>query len=216
MEKIILKGCSLRKEKGKGGVKKLKRKGFIPAVVYSKNFNLLIKMPKQVLKELKAIHFSESVLIEMEIEDYDQDGKILPVLIKDVQYHPLKEEILHIDFFKVSLKERIRTKVPLVLKGEPEGVKLGGVLEQLLREVEIEVYPTDIPEKIEIDVASLNIGSSLHIGDLKLPPKIKILEPKETTIVTLVAKKEEEEVSAGEEEAVPEVVKEKKEKKEEE
>ena len=216
MEKIILKGCSLRKEKGKERVKKLRRKGFIPGVVYSKNFNLLIKVPKEGLKELKAIHFSESVLIEMEIEDYNQDGKILPVLIKDVQYHPLKEEVLHIDFFKVSLKEKIRTKVPLVLKGEPEGVKLGGVLEQLLWEVEIEVYPTDIPEKIEVDVASLNIGSSLHIGDLELPPKIKILESKETPIVTLVAKKEEEEVPAEEEEVVPEVVKEKKEKKEEE
>lgn len=204
-----------REAKGKGAAKDLRSKGSVPAVLYSADTNLLLSVPPASLKSLRAAHFSESSVIDMEVEG-EKKMESVPVFIKDIQLHPLTEEVIHIDFLKVSLEEKIKVPVPVILKGEPRGVKdAGGTLEQILREVEVEGLPLDIPEKIELDVSELSIGHSLHVSDLILSGQIKVITSPEAPIVTAVAKEEEKEEEAmAEEEAgpqEPEVIKEKKE-----
>ncbi|HDN86448.1 MAG: 50S ribosomal protein L25 [Candidatus Omnitrophota bacterium] len=210
MEKVGIKALK-RDKTGKEIAKKLRKEGFIPAVIYGKDLNIPIKVPITELKTLKAYHFSESSIIEIILEDCKEKANRIATVIKDIQLHPLTEEVLHMDFLKVSMKERIRVKVPLVLKGEPQGVKEGGVLEQMLWELEVEALPLEIPEKIEVDVSSLQIGHSIHVGDIHLTEKIRILEDPGETIITIVAKKEEEvEEEVEEVSEEPEVIKEKK------
>ncbi len=209
MERIKITSL-VRETSGKEAAKKARKEGFIPAVIYSKDFNIPIKLPHASLRSLRSIHFSESTVIDMEIEGYKEDSNTINVLVKDVQHNPLTEEVIHIDFVKVSLEERIRVNIPVVLKGECKGVKEGGVLEQMLWEVEIEALPLDIPEKVELDVSSLGIGDSLHVRDLTFAGNIKVIEDASETIVTVVAKHEEAaEEAPVEEEKEPEVIKEK-------
>jgi len=203
-----------RDEKGKEAVKKLRSQGVLPAVVYSHDSNLTISIPTDSIKILKSLHFSESAIIDMEIAD-GKKTKSIPVLIKEVQFHPLTEEAIHIDFLKVSLKEKIKVHVPLVFKGEAKGVKDDeGVLEQVLRELEIEGLPLDIPEHIDVDISELTIGHSLHAEDIAVADNLKVITDPKATIVTVVAKKEEEiveeEAAAEEGAGEPEVIKEKK------
>ena len=205
MEKITIKGFK-REEIGKQAVKRLRREKFFPAIIYGKDINLPIKIPHSELKILKAHHFSETVLVEILLDNSDK----IECIIKDVQFHPLTEEVIHLDFMKVSLKEMVRVKVPVEIKGE-ENIK-EAVVEQMLWELEIEAFPLEIPEKIVVDISSLNIGDSFHVKDLNLGEKIKIVTDPEETIVTVLAKEEVavEEEATTEEEKEPEVIKEKK------
>jgi len=210
MGKMVIKSFA-RKASGKEAIGRMRKNGFIPAVIYSKDFNFSIKLPHTAIKALKSIRFSESTIIDMEIEGIGE--KDIKALIKDVQYNPLTEEVIHIDFMRVSMEEKINVNIPVVLKGECKGVKEGGVLEQMLWEIEIEALPMDIPEKIELDVSSLGIGDSIHVKEINLGGNVKILESPGETIVTVVAKHEEEEETAPVQEAEegkePEVIKEK-------
>jgi len=210
VEKVKI-NAQLREEKKKGGARKLRAQGYIPAVLYGKGMHLVLKIPPQGVSMLKSLHFSESTLIEVEIENAKKK-EIVPALIKAHQLDPLSEETIHIDFIQVSLKEKIEVMVPLVLKGEAVGTKQGGVLAQVHWELEVEGYPLDIPAQIEVNIAELDIGDSLHVSDVEVPSSLKVLTPSEEAIVTLSAKKEEEELEeavVGEETQEPEVIKEK-------
>ena len=213
MDRIKIK-VEKREAIGKEGVKKLRNQGYVPAVVYGDKINIVLMVDFVGLKTLQSIHFSESVVIDMEIIG-DNKSKSIPVLIKDVQFHPLTEGVIHIDFLKVSLKEKIKVHIPIVLRGEAKQVKEeNGNIDQILRELEVEGLPLDIPEKIEVDISELTIGHSLHVSSLVVPSSITVVTDQEETIVTALAKEEEaeEEVVAEEEETTePEVIKEKKE-----
>ncbi|MFO8053089.1 MAG: 50S ribosomal protein L25 [Candidatus Omnitrophota bacterium] len=212
MEKVNIK-VKKRTDKGKQAVKKLRAEGVTPAVIYGKDLNTAISISPEGFKALRDIHFSESTVINLSIDDQKKKESI-PVLVKDVQYHPLTDEVIHLDLLKVSLKEKITVHIPVVLKGEAKGKEEGAVLEQILREIEVEGLPLSIPEDIEVDISNLEIGHSLHVADLRPPADITIITEPESTVATLVVKKEEEE---EEEELVeeaptePEVIKEKKE-----
>jgi len=213
MERIGIK-VDFRQDKGKENAKKIRKTGFIPAVVYGKDTNISLSLPFESLKVLRSIHFSESSVVDVTIEG-DKKPITMPVFIKDIQFHPITDEIIHIDFLKVSLTEKIKVDVPIVLKGEAKGAKeADGTVDQILREIEVEGFPLDIPERIELDVSELEIGNSLHVSDLNIVGKIKVITELTETIVTVLAKKEEpeEEVIAEEPQAKePEVIKEKKE-----
>lgn len=213
MDRVKIK-VDKREKIGKEGVKKLRKQGYVPAIVYSEDINITLSIPSIGLKALHSIHFSESAVIDMEISG-EKKVKSIPVLIKDVQYHPLTEDVIHVDFLKVSLKEKIKVHIPIVLKGESKQVKEeSGTLEQILRELEVEGLPLDIPEKIEVDISELTIGHSLHVSDLTVLSNIAVVTESGATVVTALAKEEEveEEVPTGEEApAEPEVIKEKKE-----
>jgi len=213
MDRIKIK-VKKREVTGKEGVKKLRKQSCVPAVVYGDKINTILTVDFGSLKILQSIHFSESVVIDMEIVS-DEKTKSIPVLVKDVQFHPLTEDVIHIDFLKVSLKEKIKVHIPIVLNGESKQVKEeNGNIEQILRELEVEGLPLDIPEKIEIDISELIIGHSLHVSNLVVPSGIIIITDSGETVVTALAKEEEaeEEIVAEEGETTePEVIKEKKE-----
>lgn len=211
METVKIEAC-FREGVGKEKAKKVRKNGDIPAVVYSKDINVPVTISAAGLKILRRMRFSESMIINMEIIN-EQKKDNFSVMIKEIQYHPLTEHILHIDFMKVSLEEKIKVRVPLNFKGEPKGVKEGAVLDYILREIEIEAFPLDIPEKIDVDVSNLEIGHSLHVRDVIFPDNLKVVTHAEDTIAALVAKIEEKEETAEQGEAVaegPEVIKEKK------
>ncbi len=213
MEKVKI-DVALRERLGKEVNKKLRKEGFVPAVIYGRDTNLAVKIPHEGLKILKSIHFSESTIIEMVVSN-DKKHDTFPVIIKDIQHHPITEKVIHLDFFRVSLEEKITVHIPIVFRGEAKGAKEGGTFEQLLWELEVEGLPMDIPEKVEIDISALEIGHSLHVSDVAIADNVEVMTPAGDAIATVSVKKEEEEVAPAEEEGAaptePEVIKEKKE-----
>ncbi|MDP3804287.1 MAG: 50S ribosomal protein L25, partial [Candidatus Omnitrophota bacterium] len=168
---------------------------------------------KELAQLLKA-KAGANVLIGLKIDG--DKSKERTVLIKEVQRHPIKTQILHVDFQEISLTDKLTIDVPLVTKGEAEGVvKEEGVLEHVLWEIKVECLPADIPSKIEVDVTSLKIGDSILVKDIKVPAGVKILNAADQTVVTVkmpyVEKPAEEAAEAVTE---PELIREKKEKEE--
>lgn len=215
MEEIILE-AEFRQGLGRGKVKDLREAGFIPAVVYSegKEAKPLQVSHKQLLGLLHQ-HRLENVVINLKIKD-DKKQKPRSCLIKEIQYDPVKEDIIHVDFNEISLTKAIKVNVPVTAKGEAVGVKQeGGSLEHILWEVEVECLPTDIPKEIEVDVTNLKIGDSIHVKDITPPPNVRIVTDPESILVSVSAPVKEEAVAApaaeGEEKQEPEVIKEKKE-----
>jgi large subunit ribosomal protein L25 len=214
MEEIILE-IQLREEIGKSKVKDLRDKGFIPAVVYAEGKkSQAIKVSHKELWHLIHQHRIETMVINLKVQG-DQKQKNKPCLIKEIQYHPVKGDIVHVDFNEISLTKAIKVNVPVVAKGEPAGVKQeGGSLEHILWEIEVECLPTDIPKDIEVDVSSLKIGDSIHIKDIVFPANVKVINAPEGIVFSVAAPIKEEVVepgAEGEEKQEPEVIKEKKE-----
>ncbi len=206
-----------REETGKQKIKKLRDGGEVPGVVYKRGIETIkVKVGQRDLYKVLHTKAGENVLLDLDIKD---DGKLKKktVIMKEIQHHPLKDIILHVDFHEILLTETIKVNVPIVGKGEPEGVvKDGGTLEYILREVEIECLPTQIPERIEVQVETLKIGDSIYVKDLVAPSGIKIMNDPELTVLSIEApyvEKPAEEVT-GEEVTEPELIR--KEKKEEE
>ncbi len=199
-----------REKKGSAESRRLRRAGFIPCILYSKDLNLPIKIKKQDILKITHAHSLENAIIELQLKE--NGNQVYPALVKDIQYDPFSDDIVHIDFLKISMEEKITVKVPIELKGEAIGVKKGGILEFLLRELEIECFVQDIPEKIEVDISNLEIADSIHVGDLKTSESLKVLNAPEEVIVTCAVPEEEvpEEVSPEVQETEPEVIKEKK------
>jgi len=192
-----------REVTGKQAAKRLRNVGLAPAIVYKKGkigVNLTIKS----VDLIHALHTSagENVIIKLE---YEKDSKKThkTVIIKEMQHHPIRGSIIHVDFSEISLTQSIQVKVPVHPVGEAVGVKRdGGILEHALWELDIECLPTKIPEKIDVNVDELEIGNSIHVKDLKVDSDIKILtDPEEVVILVEHAKAEEEEIA---EEEIPE------------
>jgi large subunit ribosomal protein L25 len=148
------------------------------------------------------------------------DGAPVRALIREIQRHPVRSQIIHVDFYEIHAGEKVALEVPVHLIGSPDGVRNGGgVLDQLIRELKIRVLPTDIPEHIDVDVTELRVGQSLHVSDLKIASAEILTEPT-TAVCTVVAPRiEVEEVAAAavvpEEAAEPELIRKPKEEEEE-
>jgi len=214
MEEIILE-IQPREEIGKSKVRDLRKNGFIPAVIYAQGKkSQAIKVSHRQLWQLIHQHRLESIVINLKMqEDKKQKGK--SCLIKEIQYDPVKGDIIHVDFNEISLTKVIKVNVPVTAKGEPAGVKQeGGSLEHILWEVEVECLPADIPKDIEVDVSQLKIGDSIHIKDITFSSNIKVLNAPEAMVFSVSAPIKEEEAAEpgaeGEEKKEPEVIKEKK------
>lgn len=213
MEEILL-DAQIREGLGKSKVKGLRAEGFIPAVIYGeKKQSQPIQVAHKQLFQLLHQHHLENVVINLKIKD-DKKQKNRSCLIKEIQYDPVKGDIIHIDFNEISLTKAIKVNVPVIAKGEPIGVKQeGGSLEHILWEVEVECLPTEIPKSIEVDVSQLKIGDAIHIKDINFPSQIKVLSSPEAIVLSVAAPIKEEVVAApveGEEAQEPEVIKEKK------
>jgi large subunit ribosomal protein L25 len=214
MDEIFL-DAEIRGGTGRAKVKDLRDAGFIPAVVYSEGkVSKPLKVSHSQLVRLVHQHRLENAVINLRIKD-DGKEKTKSCLIKEIQYHPVKEDIIHVDFNEISLTKVIKINVPVVAKGDPIGVKQeGGSLEHILWEIEVECLPVDIPKEIEVDVSNLKIGDSVHVKDVTFPPKVKVLSGPETILLSVAAPIKEEVLAVpaeGEEKQEPEVIKEKKE-----
>ncbi|MBN1493186.1 MAG: 50S ribosomal protein L25/general stress protein Ctc [Candidatus Omnitrophica bacterium] len=213
----------VRKRSGATGsqvAKKLRKQGIIPGVVYSHGEEAVaLEVPKKELSQLLNAHADENLIVNLDI-----DGTASrTALVSEVQTHPVNEEILHIDFKGISMDETVVVNVAVHAKGESVGVKEGGVIDHVHREIEIECLPSQIPERIEVDITNLAIGDSIHVSNLVLPEGVVCLDDPEAVIMTVLVPRAEEEVAPAEpavegEEAVvePEVIKKGKEQPEEE
>ena len=212
MEQIALK-ASLREGKGKQKSIKIRHEGLVPGVVYHRGEDSVsISMnEKELLKILRSSE-GENLLINLTIEGAKKKSR--PVLIKEIQRHPVKRAVLHVDFNEISLKEKITVDVEVVAVGEPVGVKQeGGILEHVHREVKVQCLPTDIPKHIDVNVAALKLNDSVHVRDIKVDEKIKILTDGDVLLFqvkTPVEQKIDEPGAAAETQEI-EVIREKKE-----
>ena len=214
MEEIFL-DAQLREEIGRGKVKDLRDAGFLPSIVYFRGKEALpIKISKSGLIKLVHHYRLESMIITLKIKD-DKKAKGRPCLIKEIQYDPVHEDIIHVDFNEISLTEAIKVNVPIEAKGEPVGVKQeGGSLEHVIWEIEVECLPTNIPKNIEVDVTALKMGDAIHVKDIVFPSGVKPLHDPAAIVLHVTAPMKEEvpvEAVEGELKQEPEVIKEKKE-----
>src|SRR5881296_4018835 len=200
MAQTVSLSATVREETGKGAARQARFQKKVPAVIYGhgRPTQTLMVDALALEKALTGIE-PESTLIELTV-----DGKKVKTLIREIQRHPLRPDIIHVDFYEIHATEKVKLKVPVHLVGSPDGVRnAGGVLDQVTREVEIEVLPENIPERVELDVTALKIGDSLHVRDLTIP-NAKLLTEADLTIATVVPPRAEE-VAAPTPEAAAEV-----------
>lgn len=169
-----------REDKGKGAAHRLRAEGLLPGVVYGPQENLLVAVERHTFEGVLRKAATGTVLIDLALP-----GSTYKVLIKEVQRDPISSLPLHVDFLHISMDRPIRLDVPVRLEGVPEGVKTeGGMLEHVLREVEVECLPSDVPEFIELDVTPLAVGQALHVRDLALE-RIRVLTPGDRVIASV-------------------------------
>ncbi|MDP2980765.1 MAG: 50S ribosomal protein L25 [Candidatus Omnitrophota bacterium] len=217
MDFVELK-ANLREEKGKELNKKLRKAGLVPGVVYRKGEAALsLKMDSKSLSKVLRTEAGENVIIKLFVEG-DKKKKERIVVIKELQKDPVKDTLVHLDLNEISLTETLKVKIPLMAKGEAIGVKQeGGVLQHVMWEVEVECLPTNIPDKIEVDITNLKIGDTLSLKDVLFPEGVKILGDLESIVFSVEHVKAVEEVIAAPlegESTEPELIREKKEKEE--
>jgi len=193
MAQFISITASPRTTGGKGAARQARLKKKVPAVVYGHDrASQSLEVDAQALEQVLSGVEPSSTLVELTVE-----GKKARALIREIQRHPVRPDIIHIDFYEIKGDEKVRLKVPVHLTGTPDGVRnAGGVLDQVTREVEIAVLPEHIPDRVELDVTTLTIGHSVHVADL--------------TIATVVPPRAEEVVApaaeTGTEVAEPELI----------
>ena len=170
---------------GKNNCNRLREKGFIPAVVYSHGKSEAIKIQEKDFAGLFKGHISESVIFDLHIGG---EGDVM-AFVKDFQRDPVTSKIIHLDLFRVSKDEKIKTHVPIELIGTPAGLKLGGIMKHGEREILIQCMPKNLPEKITIDISALMPGESIHVGDIKHGDEIEVLTSSNTVVVSINKKK---------------------------
>jgi large subunit ribosomal protein L25 len=169
-----------RVPEGSRAVRRLRRQGFVPGVVYGGEDNTPFKVGARELRH--ALHEGSAVL------DLTFNGKARPVILKDEQRHAFRDETLHVDFLEVNLKEKISTTVPVELEGgeEAPGAKEGGVIEHVTRELNIEALPTDIPERITVDVSGMEAAATMMLSAISAPAGVTFLDDPEETVLATV------------------------------
>lgn len=210
MERVSI-NVEKREEHGKGVARSLRRAGMVPAVLYRGGGAQSIKFNKKDLAKLINSMSGEQVMVDLQFKD----GEKKIALLKDYQVDPIRRELLHTDFFEVSLTETVRVPVHVTTVGEPIGVRRdGGILQHTLREVMIECLPDKMPGKIQYDISQLEVGQSVHVRDLTFEEGVKVITDPGDVIVTVITPvieaapvAVEAEVAAAPEAAEPEVVK---------
>lgn len=173
-----------RNSSGKGPARTLRSAGQIPGVVYGharepQPLTLDTREFEKLLSHISA----ESTVIELSL-----GGQTTKTLIREIQRHPFKRQILHVDFQELVAGEKVQVNIPIVLIGIPEGVRAsGGVLDQTLRELSIRVDPSSIPDHIEVDVSGVLIGHSIHVSELQLPEGVEVLNDAEAPVCVVAA-----------------------------
>jgi large subunit ribosomal protein L25 len=200
-----------REGRGKGAARRLRATGRVPAVLYGADLDSLALS----VDAAEATHLFQSISVENTIVDLAVEGQKEPVqtLVREVQVHPIRPQLLHIDFFRIQAGVKVDVEIPIHLIGVPEGVRAAdGVLQQVIHELPVRVLPSNIPPSVEIDVTALELGDAIHVSDLDLGEDIEIQAESDQTIAAVVAprapvlEEEEEELEEGEVELVGEEV----------
>lgn len=199
METIDI-SIQVREEMGKGKAGRVRRGGQLPGIFYGpKAQPVPLKIDrKELLKRISDLGASH--LIRMKSDSSLLDDKV--ALIKQVQMHPVTGDVIHVDLYEVDLQETLTVKVPLHFEGKAQGVVRGGILQPIVREIEVECLPQNIPSHLTLDVSLLDIGDALHVSSLSLPEGVTPLAETDLTLVTVVAPSVEEAPKAAE--AAPE------------
>jgi large subunit ribosomal protein L25 len=176
---------------GSRATRRLRREGLVPGIVYGQGGEA---RPFQVpARELRTLLAEGQTLVDLELEG----SKAVPVVIKEQQHHPVRGEVMHLDFLEVRLDEEIQAEVAIELEGADNapGVREGGVLEHVTREITVEALPTEIPEQITVDVSEMDINDTINLASVAVPAGVKFMadEPEEITIATLSPPRIEEE-----------------------
>lgn len=202
MAETLVLDATKRTESGKSAARQLRREGRIPAVIYGHGRDPEALTLSQTDFEKTLASISGTTVIKLKV-----GNKTSSALIQEIQRHPTKPQVLHVDFLEVHKGEKLTVRPPIRLVGSPDGVRnQGGVLDQIMREIEIRVLPKDMPDHIAIDVTALTVGQSIHVSDLDVP-NVEILTDSHATICTVVAPRveaEATELAEAEEEGIAE------------
>ncbi len=208
-EQMVIEAAK-REGTGSAVAGRLRRGGEFPAVVYRRGEPAEpIRLKRHAFELMLQRHHSEHMMLDLAIDGEPPRR----VLLKDIQHHPLTGAVMHVDFHEVAMDERLRVAIPIELVGEPEGVRnQGGILDHLLREVEVECLPNDLMEQIDVDVSALTIGDSLAVSSIQLDAdRYEIVTDGDVLIAAVSAPRTEEEEETAEEGAEgaeePELVK---------
>lgn len=174
MKSVSVSG-SQRENVGKKDAKRLRREGLVPCVVYGGKEQIQFSAPEEAFKDL--VYTPEACLVSLDI-----NGKIIPALLQDVQFHPVSDHILHADFLQIFEDKPVKIDVPIKFTGNSPGVIKGGKLTQKLRNLKIKGLPGDLPDFVEISISKLNIGDSIKVGQVTVN-KIEFLDPANSVIV---------------------------------
>jgi large subunit ribosomal protein L25 len=187
MSKFEKLNVNIREGKGTSSARRIRLKDQIPAILYHSGLDAISLSvdKKELYKALKT----GQVIFEVIVKDKNQF-----VLVKDVQYHPVNDNIMHIDFQKVKEDEKISLEVPLRVIGEAEGVQAGGILVQIVSAITVKCKPTTIPEALIIDVTDLELNSSLSVKDIQLAADVEIITAEDLAVVSVQEPKKEEEI----------------------
>jgi len=207
MAKRITLKAEPRNVIGRNQVRKGRHGGKTPAVLYGHGEPRAIQLSSvEIVRVLNQVG-EEATLVDLEI-----DSKKHLALISEVQVHPIKDKLLHVDFHEVDPNKKMHTEVAVHEHGEPAGVKVGGgILDHIIRHVRVECLPQDLPSEIVVDVSSLEIGQSIHVRDLVVPQGVTVMGNPDLTVFAVHAPKVEEEPAAAEAQVQPEVITAKKE-----
>lgn len=197
-----------RTETGKGVARKMRSRGEIPAIAYGHGAETrALTVDGLELQRLLATINPETTIVDLEVEG----GQTVPALIRDIQRHPSRSVILHVDFFQIRAGETLQIEVPIRLVGTPVGVsEAGGILQEVLREISVEVLPRNIPTAVEIDVSGLELGGSVHVSEITVPDATILNDPDlvicSVTTPTVEALPEDEAAEEGVGEVEPELI----------
>lgn len=191
MEQVLLQAA--RRETGKGSAHAIRREGFVPAVLYGKNVEpVSVKVPAKEFSRVLGTRSGRNSIIKMSIGGAGGIDE-RTCMVKDVQKDPIRGDLIHVDFYQISLKDRLRTVVPIRVVGEELAQKTGGILQHQLWEIEVECLPTDIPGHITADVSTLALGHHLSVGDLKFPEGVDVVTDPDSVVASLLTPKAVEE-----------------------
>ncbi len=191
--------AKIRIDAGSIKSRKSRRAGLIPAILYGhKQDNLMLFLDR---KEFWKVIDARTKMVNLKM-----DGAEETAIIKEVQFDTFGKEILHADFIRTDLTEKISTKLSVVLYGTSQGVREGGVLDHALKEIEVECLPAEVPDNIRIDISELAIGNTIHIADLALPDSVKALGSPDAIVVSVHLAAEEKELTEEELAAGPEII----------
>ena len=181
---IVELQAQARETTGTKKARRLRAKGMVPVSLYGYNTDTTnLAVESREFERIMRGHAGSNFIMKLKVDDRDE----VSVIIKEIQRHPIRDELLHIDLLSVALDEKIVTGVPIRLAGDALGVREGGgVMQSGARELQVEVLPTELPEYIEVDVTELNIGQSLHAGDVELPETVVLAGNPDELIATIL------------------------------